>query len=188
MKLLALLAIACPLVGLVRQQSATMDVDPAGAPIAVLLVRHAEADATDPAERDPGLSAAGAARADELARLLGRSGATHLFSSEYRRTRATLAPLAEALGREITVLAARDDEAQVAALRALPPRSIAVVCGHSNTIPALVARLGATLPDLVAGAGGAAVLEHSSHDRMPMLLLHSNPEAPPLLVELTYGE
>ncbi|MFY0534577.1 histidine phosphatase family protein [Nannocystis pusilla] len=67
-------------------------------------MRHGEKAADDPS--DPSLSPAGEARAKALAELLGHAGVTHLFASEYRRTQATLRPLADAAGLQITVLPA----------------------------------------------------------------------------------
>ena len=116
----------------------------------VIVVRHAEKDPSgDP--RDPGLSEAGRARAEALAALLARSRASALFASEFRRTRETLAPLAARLGLETLAVPAADPRALLAKLDALPPGSVAVVAGHSNTVPALVRALGGE----VAGLGPA---------------------------------
>jgi phosphohistidine phosphatase SixA len=111
-------------------------------PVAVFLLRHAETAAPTGGGGDPELSEPGKARAQQLARLLGKAGVTHLFASEYARTQATLAPLAGALGLKVETVPAGESARQVAALRALPPGSVAVVAGHSNTVPALVEALG----------------------------------------------
>src|SRR5690606_26986076 len=66
----------------------------------VWVVRHAERDAGD----DPNLDASGRARAEALARLLADVPITAAFASEYRRTSATVAPLAEARGVETRVV------------------------------------------------------------------------------------
>ncbi|GAC1369883.1 MAG: hypothetical protein NVSMB30_08020 [Hymenobacter sp.] len=61
----------------------------------VYLVRHAEKDSTsDPA--DPTLSAVGQVRAEALRQLLARRRPAGLFTTDTKRTRATLAPLAAA--------------------------------------------------------------------------------------------
>lgn len=104
--------------------------------VTVFLLRHAEKGTDD--ARDPSLSEAGRARALEIARLFGAAGVTHLFSTDYKRTRQTLAPLAEATGLEIVSYDPRKAEY---ALRGLPDGAIAVVAGHSNTTPGLFSKL-----------------------------------------------
>lgn len=119
---------------------------PAAAPAQVFLVRHAE-KALDQGE-DPDLTPAGQARAEALAAVLGHAGVTHLFATEYRRTQRTLEPLATRLGLTVVVVPAKDSASQLARLRELPPGAVAVVAGHSNTIPGLVRGLGARARDL----------------------------------------
>lgn len=111
----------------------------AAEPVVVFCVRHAEKGDDD--ARDPGLSAAGDARARELARVLAGAGVTHLFASEYRRTQRTLLPLGEAVGAEVEVVGARDAGALAERILALEPGSVAVVAGHSNTTPTIVKML-----------------------------------------------
>ena len=154
--------LACALLGPV----ARTETDAAGS-IAVFFVRHAEKAEDDP--RDPTLSATGAARADALARLLEPTGVTHLFASQYRRTRLTLEPLAGVIDREITTIRAQDVPAQIAALRELPSGSVAVVAGHSNTIPALICDLGGHPADLDCSANPQ--LPESDYGRLFLLLL-----------------
>jgi phosphohistidine phosphatase SixA len=106
----------------------------------VILVRHAE---KDPAGgEDPGLSERGKARAEELARLLIHSKATQLFASNYKRTQATLAPLAKQLAVEPRLIPAQDNDKIIEACWQSPPGSTTVICGHSNTIPKLALALG----------------------------------------------
>lgn len=101
----------------------------------VVLVRHAE-KADD--SKDPPLTDAGKARATCLAELLAAATVTDVLSTDYQRTRDTVAPLAAAHGRTLEVLGDADAEGWAARLRALPPGALAVVAGHSNTIPVLV--------------------------------------------------
>jgi phosphohistidine phosphatase SixA len=115
-------------------------------PAAIFLVRHAEKASNDP--HDPDLSEIGRARAAALAGHLAGAGVTRLFATEYRRTRQTLQPLADATGLEIEDIPARDGEAWRRALRDLPPGATAVVAGHSNTIPGLACDLGGPAPGL----------------------------------------
>jgi 2,3-bisphosphoglycerate-dependent phosphoglycerate mutase len=134
------------------------------APRIVVLLRHAEKHPAGDS-KDPGLSAAGAARATELARLLGKSGARALFASEYLRTRATLEPLAESLGLAIERVPARDVDALIAKLDAQPAGSRVIVAAHSNTLPVIASRLGVELDGLESGPGGPALPE-SQYDRI----------------------
>jgi len=75
----------------------------------VIVVRHAEADATgnDP---DPGLSLEGRERAARLARVLSKAKSERaldaVYATEFRRTQQTLAPIAETLGLPVTVVPA----------------------------------------------------------------------------------
>ena len=116
------------------------------APITVFVVRHAE---KGPEVPDPSLTEAGKQRATELARVLGDAHVTALFVTEFKRTQETLAPLAAAKSLTVTRLLARDLDALIAAIRALPPGSQAVVATHSNLIHVIVARLtGVTIPEL----------------------------------------
>ncbi len=122
------------------------------APTVVFLMRHAE-KAKEPAT-DPPLSEAGRARAQAVAELLGPAGVTHLFVTEFVRTQETLAPLATSVGKPLERVAASASNELVAKLRALPPGSVAVVAGHSNTVPAIVRALGGTIDGTMNGAQG----------------------------------
>jgi len=110
------------------------------APVTVFLVRHAEKAAEG--GENPGLSERGRARAEALATLLSQAHVTHLFSSEFKRAAETLAPLVRRTGLEVETIPAKDAARQLRALRDLPAGSVAVVAGHSNTIPGLVCDLG----------------------------------------------
>ncbi len=179
---LPLLLIACK-PAMTTPTDATRPEPVAVRPTTVILVRHGEKADDDP--RDPGLSPAGAARARTLARLLAEAGVTHLFSSELRRTRATLAPLAGATGREPTIIPAADRAALLAAISALPAGSVAVIAGHSNTLPALVTGLGGEVHGAVASPSGPQ-LPDDAYDRLFMVIVPARGEVQTL--ELRYGE
>lgn len=152
-------------------------------PHTVILVRHAEKESAQ--GNDPALSARGEERAVELARVLGRAGVTRLVASEFRRTRATLGPLAEASGVEVETRAAKEIAALAAELAAAPAGSVTVVAGHSNTVPALAERLGVRLPGVAEGAQ----LGEQEYDRMFVLTLGVGREGETrgLALELRYG-
>jgi len=106
-------------------------------PVLVYLVRHAE-KLDD--SRDPPLNEAGKARAVELARVLGDAGITHVWSTDFARTRSTAAPTAEALGVAVQTYDPSKGREFVEELLHTPGRHLVV--GHSNTTPALVKLLG----------------------------------------------
>lgn len=112
-----------------------------------ILVRHAEkADNSDDTE----LSAEGRARAERLADLLAETGVTHVFATEYRRTLQTVTPVAKARDLEVERLPAKDTAGLAERLKALPPGAVALVAGHSNSTPRLLAALGHAAPVNIA--------------------------------------
>lgn len=109
-----------------------------------VLVRHGEPLAGG---SDPSLSAAGQARASELAETLAAAGVVKIITSNFARTQETAAPLATHLGLTPVVIPALDVAAIVAAVKAA--KGLAVVVGHSNTVPDVVDTLcGTSLPDI----------------------------------------
>ena len=104
----------------------------------IYLIRHAEK--ADDGTSDPPLTPQGEARADVLASYLSSVGITHLHTSDFKRTRQTVAPMAERLGLEVVMYNPRDLPAFAEHLKGMP--GVHVVSGHSNTTPALVKALG----------------------------------------------
>lgn len=154
----------------------------------VVLVRHAETAEPTGGGADPALSDAGKTRAAALARLLGHAGVTHLFASEYGRTQQTLAPLSEAAELAVTEIAAGEAEAQLAALGSLPPGAVAVVAGHSNTVPGLAAGLGCAIEGLEEHPRYGPMLGHDEYDRLFVVHLPAaGANAAPGVIELRYG-
>ena len=120
-------------------QPPTQDPAPPLYPKTIVLVRHAE-KTTEPAD-DPALSEAGVARAAALATMLGKSGITHLFASEFERTQATLRPLASSTDVVMTTAKAAARRGLATTIDNLPAGAVVVVAGHSNTVPGLLAAL-----------------------------------------------
>lgn len=126
----------------------------AQAPTLVFLVRHAEKAAT-PAD-DPPLTADGEARARALAEVLDYANIGAVISTPYTRTRSTAAPVAARRGLTVeTVAVAGGVAAHATAVADVVRRhagKAVLVVGHSNTIPAIAAALGAPrLPDMCDG-------------------------------------
>ena len=112
----------------------------------IYLVRHAEKDLT-PGLADPPLTPAGEARAQQLGRLLAKRHPAALLTTDTRRTRATLAPLAQATGLTPEVYDAKNQAALATRLSREFGGKTVVVVGHSNTLLPLLAALGvAPLP------------------------------------------
>jgi broad specificity phosphatase PhoE len=146
--------------------AAAIGARPAAAQRAIYLVRHAE---KLDESRDPSLSAAGQARAQRLAELLGRAGITAIYTSEYKRTAETARPLATARKLTPQGIAAKDRPALITRLRARPDEVVLVV-GHSDTLPALLKELGIAAPPAVEDYGDLFVVVPSASG--PPTLLH----------------
>src|SRR5688500_5393312 len=108
------------------------------APVTVFVVRHAEKGPETP---DPSLTAEGRKRAEVLARVLGDAGIAAAFASEFKRTQETVPPLAAAGGVTTQGIPAAALASLVRQIRALPPRSRAVVAGHSKLVHLIEERL-----------------------------------------------
>lgn len=130
------------------------------APTIIYLVRHAERATDHPS--DPTLSAEGSARALELARLLADAPLTRIFSTDFRRTRLTAAPVAEAHGLEVELYEPRGEGLGAAAemLRSTPGHHLVV--GHSNTTPEMVAAL---------GGDPVSAIEEMEYDRIYLVVV-----------------
>src|SRR3954447_13028913 len=111
----------------------------------VLLVRHADIDLPLPAgSNDPPLNAAGRARAETLAHVAGAAGVTTVFTSPFARTKQTVGPLAARLGvqpREVPSPQVLAHEVSSGATG-----EVVLIAGHSNTVPEMIAALGAPPP------------------------------------------
>ena len=102
----------------------------------VYVVRHAEKHAVG---KDPALTACGQARADALASSLAGVKLAAVYRTPYQRTQQTAAAVAKPQQLDITLYAPRQPEIFVKQLMAL--NQPALVVGHSNTVPELVAQL-----------------------------------------------
>ena len=104
----------------------------------VFVVRHAEKAADGD---DPPLTEQGLARAQALAVLLADQPLTAVYSTPYERTQQTVQPTAAAHGLTVESYDPRSD---LPALILERHAGVTVlVAGHSNTVPSIVAGLGA---------------------------------------------
>jgi broad specificity phosphatase PhoE len=112
----------------------------------IIFVRHAE-KAAEPAD-DPGLSEAGRRRVAELTRQLVDAdvvaGIDAVYATPYRRTQETAQPIADVLDLPVNTYDAADTEAVLGTILKNHKGKIILVVGHSNTVPVLIANLGAS--------------------------------------------
>jgi broad specificity phosphatase PhoE len=113
---------------------------------AIFFVRHAEKATAGGDDMD--LSESGRVRAESLASLLKDAEISAIYTTEFKRTRQTAAPLAKALQLEPAVISSKDQPGLIAKLRASSGNVLVV--GHSNTIPDLLKTLGITTPISIA--------------------------------------
>ena len=125
------------------------------------LVRHAEKTAE---KSDPGLTVAGQQRAQDLAARLKDVKLTKIYSSDYIRTRGTVAPIAAAKKLEVTLYDARDLEGFSKQL--LDGKGHILVVGHSNTTP--------EVSQLLGGESGEPIIEATEYDRLYILERRGN--------------
>jgi broad specificity phosphatase PhoE len=112
----------------------------------VIIVRHAEKAATPP--DDPPLTVAGEMRARDLLAAIRDAGVTSIVTTQFARTKGTAAPAAAAFGitPEIVSTASSTHVKDVAAAVRRHVGGTVLVVGHSNTVPEIVAALGAKQP------------------------------------------
>lgn len=106
---------------------------------AVYLVRHAEKQSGE----DPGLTPKGQARAQALATLMAGVDIAKIYSTDYKRTRDTAAPTANAKGLDVELYDPRAFRDYATALKQefLDQKKSILVVGHSNTTPYLATLL-----------------------------------------------
>jgi broad specificity phosphatase PhoE len=107
----------------------------------VILVRHAEKQ-TAPDMPDPSLNEAGVARAAALARTLADASLDAAFVTQFKRTQETAELTAAAHGLEMMQRDAGDVAGTAAEILHEHGDETVLVCGHSNTVPAMIRSLG----------------------------------------------
>ena len=102
----------------------------------IYLVRHAEKQANSP---DPTLTVCGVKRAQQLANILAKAQVKAIYSSNYKRTLATAAPLA--IQNKLVVNKYDPRDLPTLMTKLIQANENALVVGHSNTTPQLAALL-----------------------------------------------
>jgi phosphohistidine phosphatase SixA len=107
----------------------------------VILVRHAEKN-IEPENPNPALSPAGMERAQTLVHVLGQSGITAVYATQYIRTQFTVAPLASHRGLTVTQIEAGNVAELVRQIKTNNAGGTVFATGHNNSVPAIIAALG----------------------------------------------
>jgi 2,3-bisphosphoglycerate-dependent phosphoglycerate mutase len=112
----------------------------------IIFVRHAEQTSHDDA--DPSLSEAGQRRVSELTRQLVDAdvvaGIDAIYATAFKRSTETVQPLADRLDLPINIYDSADTELVLDQILKAHKGKIVVVVGHRNTVPELIANLGAS--------------------------------------------
>lgn len=149
----------------------------AAPPTVVLLVRHGE-KAAQPAQ-DPPLSEAGSIRARALLGVARNAGVKSIVTTQYLRTRNTAEPTATALSITPEVVNAGPMPAHAKAVADQVMKhagETVLVVGHSNTVPAIVAALGAPQPREICD---------NEYDQLFVVIIGDG--GPPRLISSRYG-
>ena len=142
----------------------------------VILVRHAEKN-IEPNNPNPTLTPVGQERAQTLVRMLGESGITTIYATQYLRTQGTASPLADRLGLKVNQLDARNVGELVRQIKSNHFGGVVFVAGHSNSVPAVISALGGgTLPEI----------HEQEYDNMFIVTIQRF--RPTRVVKLKYGE
>lgn len=142
----------------------------------VILVRHAEKMIVPPENKDPDLSPAGQARAQELARVFGETGIAAIYATQYKRTQQTVKPLADKLGLAVTQVEAKKTPELVKQIRARNAGQVIFIAGHNNSVPEIIAALGG--PQL-------PIIPEEEFDNLYILTVRSDGSAK--LLKMKYG-
>lgn len=112
----------------------------------IIFVRHAD-KAVSPID-NPGLSAAGQRRAAELSRQLVDAdvvaGVDAVYSTGYKRSQETARAVADALDLPINTYNVDDTEEILETILKRHKGKIILIVAHGNTVPVLIANLGAS--------------------------------------------
>ena len=142
----------------------------------VILVRHAEKAIVPPENKDPDLSLAGIARAQELARMFGDAGIAVIYATQFKRTQQTVKPLADKLRIPVSQVEAKETAKLVQQIRARNAGQVIFIAGHNNSVPEIIAALGG--PQL-------PIIPETEFDNLYILTVPS--DGPAKLLKLRYG-
>lgn len=108
-------------------------------PTTFYLIRHAEKDRSDAANKDPNLTNDGSIRAEKWAKILKNVKFDAIYSTNYNRTKQTASPLAVQNNLKISLYEPGHINGEVF-MRISKGKNILIV-GHSNTTPQVANKL-----------------------------------------------
>jgi phosphohistidine phosphatase SixA len=145
-------------------------------PIVLILVRHAEKKIVPPENKDPDLSPAGVARAEELVRMFSDAGVTAIYATQYKRTQQTVKPLADKLRLPVLQVEAKQTPVLVKQIRARGAGQVIFIAGHNNTVPEIISAMGG--PQM-------PIIPETEYDNLYILTVQSDGSAK--LLKMKYG-
>ena len=145
-------------------------------PTTLILVRHAEKLVVPPENKDPDLSRAGQARAQELVRMFSDSGIAGIYATQYKRTQQTVKPLSDKLALAVTRVDAKETAALVKQIRSRNVGQVIFIAGHNNSVPEIIAAMGG--PQL-------PIIPETEYDNLYILTVYS--DGPARLIKMKYG-
>jgi phosphohistidine phosphatase SixA len=145
-------------------------------PLTLILVRHAEKKIVPPENKDPDISPAGSARAEELVRMFGDSGITAIYATQYKRTQQTVKPMADKLNLPVTQMDAKKTADLVKQIRLQKAGSVILIAGHNNSVPEIIAAMGG--PQL-------PIIPETEYDNLYILTVQADGTAK--LLKMKYG-
>lgn len=99
------------------------------------LIRHAEKERTDPSNSNPHLSAIGQKRATQWDSVFSNVPLDRIFSTDYYRTKETVAPIAKRFNIEIELY--DPNNLDIKTFQNDTKGQTVLIVGHSNTTPAI---------------------------------------------------
>ena len=126
----------------------------------VYVIRHLQKATGD----DPPLTAEGSAGAQKLSDLLAKKKVAAIYATQTKRAMQTAEPLAKRL--HLTIQAYDPKDPAALAEKVAKQKGAALIVGHSNTVPELVAKVGGKQPAPLADTdyGSVFVVRAGSSD------------------------
>ena len=146
-------------------------------PTKVYLVRHTEKITDNPKEKDPLLTMKGTTRALALAQVLKNIPLHAIYSTDYKRTRATALPTAEQQNIEIQIYNAGNLKTEAATILKNNNGKTILIVGHSNTVLEMIEAMGAKKP----------IENIADQDYNNLFLIVINPDATMEVKAMLYG-
>jgi phosphohistidine phosphatase SixA len=142
--------------------------------LTVILLRHAEKDLSDADNPNPELSAEGKLRAQRLIQVINKYEPDAIYSTNYVRTRATVAPLAQTRRMMYQFYDPRNLNQMRDLILSGKIKRIVVV-GHNNTTPALA--------NLLVKQDKYKNLAESEYDKIWVIRIKRNKTKPNIIRE-----